>query len=86
MKKLYKIKKYTNIGSILLNIKKLKKMKFWDIYTKNRYLKLKGKPDQILFNILVSDNKKGYFPFIFGGLSPFRNNEDSVNFIILIIG
>ena len=79
-RKLYKIKKYINIGSILLNIKKLKKMKFWNIYTKNRYLKLKGKPDQTLFNILVPDNKKGYFPFRFGGISPFRNDEDSDKF------
>ena len=78
--KKFKIKKFINIGSILLNIKSLKKVKFWDTYTKNRNLKIKGKPDQTLFNILVPDNKKGYFPFRFGGLSPFVNDKDSDKF------
>lgn len=56
--KYYNITKYINIGSILLNVKELKKNKFWDIYTKNKGLKLIGAPDQALFNILVPDNKK----------------------------
>ena len=42
--------KYLNIGSILLNVKELKKNHFWDIYTKNRNLILEGAPDQTLFN------------------------------------
>jgi len=50
-KKRYNITKYINIGSMLLNIKKLKQNKFWLKYTKNRNLKLRGQPDQTLFNI-----------------------------------
>ena len=75
--KQYNLTKYINIGSILLKVKELKKIKFWDTYTKNRNLKMEGKPDQTLFNILIPDNKKGYFPFKFGGLSPFVNDNDS---------
>lgn len=77
--KLYNITKYLNIGSILLNVKELKKNKFWDKYTKKRNIKLMGSPDQTLFNIIVPDNKKGYFPFRFGGFSPFKNDKDSDN-------
>lgn len=51
MKVKYNISKYVNIGAILLNVKKLKEINFWDIYSSNRYLKLKGAPDQTLFNI-----------------------------------
>lgn len=72
----YNITKYLNIGSILLNVKELKKNHFWDIYTKNRNLKLSGAPDQALFNILIPDNKKKYFPFRFGGICPFKNDKD----------
>ena len=75
--KRYNITKYINIGSLLLNVVKLKKNKFWDIYTKNRNLKMRGKPDQSLFNILVPDNKKDYFPFRFGGLTPFSDDKSS---------
>ncbi len=75
--KIYNLTKYLNIGSILLNVKKLKENKFWNVYTKNRYLKMKGKPDQTLFNIIVPDNKKDYFPLRFGGLTPFINDRDS---------
>ena len=57
----YNISKYLNIGSILLNIKELKKHHFWDYYTSKRYLKLLGAKDQALFNILVPDNKKIIF-------------------------
>ena len=77
----YNITKYINIGSLLLNVKQLKKVKFWDKYTKNRNLKLRGAPDQALFNILVPDNKKDYFPFKFGGISLFNNDKDSDNLI-----
>ena len=38
---------------------------------------MRGKPDQTLFNILVPDNKKDYLPFRFGGLSPFKTDNDS---------
>jgi hypothetical protein len=72
----YNITKYLNIGSILLNVKELKKNNFWDTYTKNRNLKLLGAPDQTLFNILTPDNKKKYFPFRFGGICPFKNDND----------
>ena len=75
--KKYNLTKYLNIGSILLNVKKLKENNFWNVYTKNRYLKMKGKPDQTLFNIVVPDNKKDYFPLRFGGLTPFINDRDS---------
>lgn len=75
--KIYNLTKYLNIGSILLNVKKLKENNFWNVYTKNRYLKMKGKPDQTLFNIVVPDNKKDYFPLRFGGLTPFINDRDS---------
>ena len=69
--------KYVNIGSILLNVKALKEIHFWDIYTNNRKKKCFGMPDQSLFNILVPDNKKNYFPFRFGGLMPFESDNDS---------
>lgn len=79
--KIYHIKKYINIGSVLFNVVKLKKNKFWDKYTENRYLKVRGQPDQSLFNILVPDNKKDYFPFRFGGLSPFKSDYNSDNLL-----
>ena len=41
-KKRHNITKYINIGSMLLNIKKLKQNKFWLKYTKNINLKLRG--------------------------------------------
>ena len=78
MNKRYYITKYLNIGSLLFNVEKLKKNKFWNNFVKNRYLKNIGDPpDQQLFNILVPDNKKDYFPFRFGGLSPFVNDKNS---------
>ena len=46
----YNITKYLNIGSLLLNVEKLKKNKFWNNYTNNRYLPTNGQPDQSLFN------------------------------------
>ena len=75
--KYYNITKYLNIGSILLNIIKFKKYKFWEKYTEKRGIKLIGSPDQDLFNIIVPDNRKGYFPFRFGGFSPFKDDKDS---------
>ena len=73
----YNITKYLNIGSLLLNVKKLKKYKFWNQYTKNRYLKLNGAKDQALFNILIPDKYKDYIPYRFGGLSPFNSDQNS---------
>ena len=84
--KYYNLTKYLNIGSILLNAKELKKNNFWDTYTKNRYLKLIGAPDQALFNILIPDNKKGYFPLRFGGIAPFLNDKDFDNLKIMEMG
>ena len=75
--KKYNKTKYLNIGSLLLNVNDFKKNNIWDIYTKNRYLKIKGAPDQTLFNIIIPDDKKDYFPFRFGGLSPFCTDKDS---------
>ena len=60
MKVYYNITKYVNIGSILLNIKKLKQNNFWNLYTNNRYLRISGAPDQTLFNI-YRDNTIWYF-------------------------
>jgi len=79
MKIHYNITKYINLGAILLNIKKLKENNFWNIYTKNKYLKLKGSPEQTLFNILIPDNKKHYLPFKFGGFSLFQDDQNYDN-------
>ena len=71
------IKKYLNIGSILLNVNELKKNNFWEIYVKNRNIPKGGMPDQTLFNLLVPDNKKDYFPFRFGVFSLFCSDYNS---------
>ena len=76
MKVKYNITKYINIGSILLDVKKLKENNFWNKYTNSRHLKIIGAPDQTLFNIVVPDNKKNYLPFKFGGFSLFRSDEN----------
>ena len=76
MKIKYNITKYVNIGSILLNIKKLKQNNFWNEYMKNRHLQTEGAPDQTLFNIIVPDDKKNYLPFRFGGFTLFKNNNN----------
>ena len=73
----YNINAYINIGSILLNITELKKNNFWNTYTNKRYLNCPGAPDQALFNIVVPDNKKGYFPFRFGGFVTLETDERS---------
>ena len=77
----YNITKYLNIGSLLLNVKKLKKYKFWNFYTEKKNLKFRGARDQSLFNILIPDIYKDYIPFRFGGLSPFNSDQNSDNLI-----
>ena len=54
MKVKYNITKYINIGSILLDVKKLKENNLWNNYINSRHLKLQGAPDQTLFNIIAS--------------------------------
>ena len=53
----------------------MKKHHFWDYYTSYRNLTIKGAPDQTLFNILVPDNKKNYFPVRLGGICIFNNDK-----------
>lgn len=77
MNRKYNLTKYVNIGSLLINVKKLKINQFWNLYTKNKNLKLSGAKDQSLFNILIPDKYKDYIPFKFGGLSPFMNDKNS---------
>lgn len=79
--KFYKKRKYVNIGSILLNVKELKKNKFWEKYTKSRNLKLFGAPDQTLFNIIIPDNKIGYIPFRFGGFVMINSDKNFDTFM-----
>ena len=64
----------------------MKKNNFFDLYSKNRNLKLIGAPDQELFNILVQDNKLGYIPFRFGSLAPFFTDFDSNQLKVNILG
>ena len=73
----FNITKYLNIGSILLNVKELKKYNFWKLYTKNRNIENWGMPDQTLFNILLPDERKDYFPFRFGIFSLICSDKDS---------
>lgn len=75
--KKYKVKKYINIGSIIINVTEFKRNHIWDKYTKNRNIQLGGAVDQTLFNIIIPDDKKGYFPFKLGAYS-FLNNDDSI--------
>ena len=83
MKTRYNMSKYLNIGSILLNVKKLKQYNFWAKYCKKRYIPLMGAPDQTLFNIIIPDEKKNYLPFKFGGYTLFTNdqNYDNLSYI-----
>ena len=80
MKVRYNMTKYLNIGSILLDVKQFKRNNFWMNFINNRdifrNISLRGQPDQTLFNILIPDNKKNYFPFKFGGFSLFRNDRN----------
>ena len=76
MKIKFNMSKYINTGSMLLNVKKLKENNIWQKYTKNRFLKIKGQPDQTLFNIIIPDDKKNYIPFRFGGFTLFRSDKN----------
>ena len=58
-------------------MKELKKNDFWNTYIKNRNLDCPGAPDQTLFNIVFPDDKKGYFPFRFGGFLTLSDDEKS---------
>ena len=51
MKPKYNLTKVVNIGSILLDIKKYKKINFWNKFINNKNCTLIGQPDQTLFNI-----------------------------------
>ena len=77
--KKYNISKYLNIGSVLLNVKELKKNNFWDLYTKMRNIQLGGAVDQTLFNIVVPDDKKNYYPIRFGGFSILCTDNETEN-------
>lgn len=81
----FNLSKYINIGSILIDVKETKKNKIWNNYVKNRYLIKDNitKPDQTLYNIIIPDNRKNFFPFRFGGLVPFESdiNSDNLNFV-----
>lgn len=82
MKINYNITKYLNVGSLLLDVKTIKQNNFWQNFTKNRYMKLYGQPEQTLFNIIIPDEKKNYLPFKFGGFTFFSNDRqyDSLKF------
>lgn len=84
----YNLTKYINIGSILIDVKETKKNKIWDTFVKNRYLIKNNntKPDQTLYNIVIPDNRKNFFPFKFGGLVPFENDINSDNLTIVPYG
>lgn len=73
------ISKYLNIGSVLLNVHEFKKNNFWNSYVKNRDIQKGGQPDQTLFNIIVPDEKKDYFPFRFGSFALYCSDNDSDN-------
>ena len=47
----------------------------WDKYTKNRNLHVEGAPDQTLFNIIIPDDKKDYFPFRLAVYSIFEDDN-----------
>ncbi len=76
MKIKFNMNKYINTGSMLLNVKKLKENNIWEKYTKNRFLKILGQPDQTLFNIIIPDDKKNYIPFKFGGYTLFSSDKN----------
>ena len=71
----YQTKKYINIGSLIINVTEFKKNNIWDKFIKNRDLQLFGAVDQTLFNIIIPDSKKGYFPFRLGVYSIFPKDE-----------
>ena len=73
--KKYNSTKYINIGALIINVTEFKMNKIWDKYTKNRNLQVKGAPDQTLFNIIIPDDKKDYFPFRLGVYSIFEDDN-----------
>jgi len=74
--KIYGIKKYLNIGALLLNVTEFKKNKIWEKYIANRNLYLTGPaPDQTLLNFVIPDDKKHYFSFRLGLYSIFRKDD-----------
>ena len=54
---------YINIGSLIINVTEFKKNNIWDKFIKNRDLQLFGAIDQTLFNLIIPESKKNYFPF-----------------------
>ena len=84
--KRYNRTKYLNIGSVLLKVRELKNYNFWDKYTKSRDLILGGAVDQTLFNIVLPDERKNYFPFKFGGYSIICTDKDSETFSYVDFG
>ena len=83
--KKYKKRKYINMGAFLINCTKFKEIKFWELFIKNlNTYKIEGtSKDQSLLNLLIPDENIGYFPFKFGGFSPFVDDisSDSQNFL-----
>ena len=79
--------KFINIGSTLINVKELKKMHFWETYVNNKHLaKNSVVKDQVLFNILIPDNRKNFFPFRFGSYTQYSTNYRSDHFQFLNYG
>ena len=52
-----------NIGSLIINVTEFKKNNIWNKFIKNRDLQLFGAIDQTLFNLIIPESKKNYFPF-----------------------
>lgn len=75
MIKKYNSTKYINIGALIINVTEFKMNNIWDKYTKNRNLHVEGAPDQTLFNIIIPDDKKDYFPFRLGVYSIFEDDN-----------
>ena len=73
--KKYNVTKYINIGSIIINVTEFKRNKIWDKYTNKRNIPLDGAVDQTLFNIIIPDDKKDYFPFKLGAYSFLIDDE-----------
>jgi hypothetical protein len=87
LQKRYKIKKYLNIGALIINVTAFKINNVWDKYTKNRYLPLRGQPDQSLLNILYCSTFL-YEIFIFIGIIEIEyaiiKNIDYLNEYLII--
>jgi len=71
-----KYKRYINTGSMLVNVKKVKKEKIYNKFMKykNKYNDSNG--DQDLLND-IANSKIGYLPLKLGIKSPYRKDEDS---------